>query len=130
MPAFAGCSESLGANEALLSFQVGLWETYEKEFGGGSWLIALTKQQRTVHRLPDRTELAPMVPMFAGLLARADGLDARSAGRLYDLLLGEALSRLPPGIDRLIIIPDGPLHQLPFDALKGGPDGAALATPV
>ena len=130
-PAFAsvrGLQESLAANEALLSFQVGLWETYEKEFGGGSWLIALTKQQRTVHRLPDRTEFAPIVPMFAGLLARADGLDERSAGRLYALLLAEALRRLPPGIDRLIIIPDGPLHQLPFDALKGGPDGAALAT--
>ena len=130
-PAFASVGRlqaSLGANEALLSFQVGLWETYEKEFGGGSWLIALTRQQRTVHRLPDRTELAPIVPMFAGLLARADGLDAPSAERLYDLLLAEALSRLPPGIDRLIIIPDGPLHQLPFDALKGGPDGTALAT--
>ena len=62
-------------------------------------------------------------------ITRASGRTRRaSAGRLYDLLLAEALSRLPPGIDRLIIIPDGPLHQLPFDALKGGPDGAALAT--
>jgi CHAT domain-containing protein/tetratricopeptide (TPR) repeat protein len=129
-PTFAnvrGLQESLADNEALLSFQVGLWETYEKEFGGGSWLIAVTKEQRTVHRLPDRTGLAPIVPMFAGLLARADGLDARPAARLYDLLLGEALSQLPPSIDRLIIIPDGPLHQLPFDALQGGPDGTTLA---
>ena len=93
-PTFASVrrlQESLGANEALLSFQIGLWETYEKEFGGGSWLIALTKQQRTVHRLPDRIELTPIVPMFAGLLARADGLDARSAGRFVRPAPGRGL---------------------------------------
>ena len=37
---------ALADNEALLSFQVGIWETYEGEFGGGSWLIALTRHGR------------------------------------------------------------------------------------
>ena len=80
LPAVERCSDAR-ANEALLSFQVGLWETFEKEFGGGSWLIALTKQQQTVHRLPDRDRSSRRsCPMFTGLLARADGLDAPVGG--------------------------------------------------
>ena len=118
---------TLRENEALLSFQVGLWETFQQEFGGGAWLIAVTTRQRTLHRLPDRVELASMVPVFAGLLQRADGLDGPSAARLYEVLLADAIRRLPAGIDRLIIIPDGPLHHLPFDALKDR-DGIPLAT--
>ena len=130
-PTFAGLralQSTLRANEALLSFQVGLWKTLDGEFGGGAWLIAVTKERHTIHRLPDRTELAPMVPVFNGLIARTDGLDGPSAARLYDVLLADALRQLPPGIDRLIVIPDGPLHHLPFDALRSGRDGPALAT--
>ncbi len=70
-PSFASLDDlqsALAGNEALLSFQVGLWETYEGDYGGGSWLIAVTKNRRTVHRLPDRTRLSPVVPVFVGLL--------------------------------------------------------------
>ncbi|HEY6361900.1 MAG TPA: hypothetical protein VIX63_12385, partial [Vicinamibacterales bacterium] len=41
-PTFAtldAVQSALADNEALLSFQAGIWETYEGEFGGGSWLI-------------------------------------------------------------------------------------------
>ena len=69
-----------------------------------------------------------MVPVFTGLIERADGLDGPSAARLYEVLLADAIRQLPPGIDRLIIIPDGPLHHLPFDALRSGPAGVPLAT--
>jgi CHAT domain-containing protein len=34
---------------------------------------------------------------------------------------------LPPQVDRLVIIPDGPLHRLPFDALSAGPGEPYLA---
>jgi CHAT domain-containing protein len=130
-PSFAGLralQSTLRGNEALLSFQVGLWKTFAGEFGGGSWLIAVTKDRHTVHRIPDRAELAPMVPVFNGLIARADGLDGPSAARLHEVLLADALRQLPAGVDRLIVIPDGPLHHLPFDALRSGRDGPALAT--
>jgi hypothetical protein len=130
-PSFAdlrALQSTLRPNEALLSFQVGLWETFEKEFGGGAWLIALTSGQRTLHRLPDRAQLAPMVPVFTGLLARTDGLAGPSAARLYEVLLADAIRLFPPGIERLIVIPDGPLHHLPFDALRDGRDGVPLAT--
>jgi CHAT domain-containing protein len=61
------------------------------------------------------------------MIERADGIDGPAAARLYELLLADAIRRLPAGIDRLVIVADGPLHQLPFDALRDGPDGPRLA---
>ena len=81
-PAFAtldAVQAALGEDEALLSFQIGLWETYERNFGGGSWLVAVTKRGRTVHRLPDRVPLSDAVPVFAGLLEGGQGRE--HAGR-------------------------------------------------
>lgn len=119
---------ALRADEALLSFQVGIWDTYEGEFGGGSWLIAVTRGGRSVYRIPDRAQLAPIVPVFTGLLARNDGAEATAAARLYQDLLADALNALPQGIERLILVPDGPLHRLPFDALRAARDQKPLAT--
>jgi CHAT domain-containing protein len=129
-PAFANLDAvqaALAGNEALLSFQVGIWENYEGAFAGGSWLIAVTRQGRTVHPLPDRGGLAPMMPVFTGLLARGDEVGTAAAVRLYDDLLADALQALPPGIERLILLPDGPLHRLSFDALRAGRDEDPLA---
>ena len=127
----AGLSEIRGTlrpNEALLSFQVGLSQSFDGEFGGGSWLIVLTRDTQALYKMPDRRELTPIVPMFTGLIERADGMDEASAVRLYDLLLADALAALAPSIDRLVIVPDGPLHHLPFDALRPERGGDALAT--
>ena len=120
--------QTLRPNEALLSFQVGLSQSFDGEFGGGSWLIVLTRDGQALYKMPDRRELTPIVPMFTGLIERADGMDEASGIRLYDLLLADALTALPPGIDRLVIVPDGPLHHLPFDALRPQRGGDALAT--
>lgn len=128
-PAFAtldAVQAALGEDEALLSFQIGLWETYERNFGGGSWLVAVTRHGRTVHRLPDRVPLSDAVPVFAGLLEGGHGREQLAAVRLYRDLLADAVAALPPGIARLVIIPDGALHRLPFDALRAAPDRAPL----
>ena len=128
MAGLSDIRETLRPNEALLSFQVGLSQSFDGEFGGGSWLIVLTRDGQALYKMPDRRELTPIVPMFTGLIERADGMDEASAVRLYDLLLADALTALPPGIDRLVIVPDGPLHHLPFDALRPQRGGDALAT--
>ena len=117
---------TLAEDEALLSFQVGLWTTYDGEFGGGSWLVAATRHRRAVYRLPDRAQLAPLVPVFTGLLSRGDGLEVVPAVRLYDNLLSAAVRDLPAGIRRLILVPDGVLHHLPFDALRPARDALPL----
>lgn len=40
-----------------------------------------------------------------------------SAGKLYDWLLAQPLALLPPYIKRLVVVPDGPLHEVPFELL-------------
>jgi tetratricopeptide (TPR) repeat protein len=117
---------ALAEDEALLSFQVGLWNTFEGDFGGGSWLIALTRARRTVHRLPDRVQLADIVPVFAGLLEGGSGRDAGAAVHLYRSLLADALAALPHTVTRLVIVADGILHSLPFETLRSAPDGPPL----
>ena len=127
-PAFASLGDlqsALAPNEALLSFQVGLWTTYEGDSGGGSWLIAATKTRRSVHRLPDRTRLHAIVPIFVGLLR--DGQPELPASvRLYEELVKEAIASLPPHVTRLVIVADGVLHHLPFEALRATPDDPPL----
>jgi CHAT domain-containing protein len=122
----AAVRSSLAPNEAFLSFQIGLWETYEGDDGGGSWLIAVTKERTTVHRLPDRTRLSSVIPVFAGLLKAGEGREAAAAVRLYDELLSEAIASLPLQITRLIIAPDGALHHLPFESLRVTPKSPPL----
>lgn len=123
-PDFASLStlqSSLSEHEAFLSFQVGLWKTYEGDEGGGAWLIAVTKDRTTVHRLPDRTRLSPVIPVFVGLLAATEQRARAAAARLYDELLADAVASLPPRITRLMIAADGPLHHLPFESLRPTP---------
>jgi CHAT domain-containing protein len=64
--------------------------------------------------------------VFSGLIERGDGLEAPASVRLYDELLENALSALPPTTRRLIIVPDGALHRLPFDALRPSRDAPPL----
>jgi len=128
-PQFAGLASvqaALSDNEAVLSFQIGLWQTYEGYDGGGSWLITVTKRRTTVHRLPDRTRLSPVIPVFVGLLAANEGGSVAAAVRLYHDLLADAVASLPPHITRLIIVPDGSLHHLPFESLRATPTSAPL----
>jgi tetratricopeptide (TPR) repeat protein len=128
-PVFATLDEvqsALANDEALLSFQVGLWETFEGHFGGGSWLVAITRTQRTVHRLPDRVQLSGVVPMFTGLIEAGHGREGVAAARLHRELLADALAALPSQVKRLVIVADGALHRLPFEALRATSDAPPL----
>jgi CHAT domain-containing protein len=113
---------ALRPEEALLSFQVARWEDVAGDFGGGSWVLAVTRGGVTVHRLPGRVDLRRMVRLFEGLVGRRDGSEAGPAARLYEKLLAPALAGLPPEVDRLILVPDDALHRLPFAALRASAD--------
>jgi hypothetical protein len=118
---------ALAPDEAMLSFQVGIWNTYDGDFGGGSWLLVVTRDRRAVYAIPDRSHLAPQVPVFAGLLERNDGAEVPAAVRLYRDVFSDAIEQLPPSIDRLILVPDGPLQHLPFEALRAEAHAQPLA---
>jgi CHAT domain-containing protein/tetratricopeptide (TPR) repeat protein len=120
--------QALAADEALLSFQISSWEDERGDFAGGSWLLVTTRGGTRAYRLPGRGELRPAVRLFNGTFDRRDGSEAAPAAGLYRRLLEQPLRELPPGIRRLILVPDDALHQLPFAALRSGPKAPPLAT--
>jgi hypothetical protein len=112
----------LRADEALILFLLGLDRDVYGGFGGGAWAVAVTRSGSAVWRIPDRMRLETTVPIFAGLLARRDGSEATAAVALHRELLGGGAALLGAGVRRVVIVPDGILHELPFAALRATPD--------
>jgi len=128
-PGFASLEKlrrALAPDEALLSFQIAPWEDLAGDFGGGSWLLASTRDETRVHRLPGRTELRPEINVFTGMFPARNGSEAKAASTLYKDLLGPALAKLSPGIRRLVIVPDDFVHRVPFAALRPEPGSDPL----
>ncbi len=130
--AFASLAQvqrGLGETEALLWYSIAPWEDVYGDFGGGAWLVTVTRQAVRAHRLPVSGDLEGQVSAFVGLLrnrqTRAESWSP-AAARLGATLLEPALADLPSGIDRLVIVPDGDLHVLPFETLTIGDGGLPL----
>jgi CHAT domain-containing protein/tetratricopeptide (TPR) repeat protein len=85
--------------------------------GAPTTLFVLTSEGKRAFALPPADSLAePIARMVALLESGASGEGpARALGAA---LLGPADSALPAGIARLVVVPDGPLHRVPFDALR------------
>lgn len=124
-PSLDRVREALAENEALLSFVVS--DLANRNFLGGSWLVAVTHENAKVYRIPERKELDDAVRLLAGLVGNRDGSEVAGAVRLYRDLLYEALADLAEKVDRLIILPDGPLHRLPFGLLRSEVGSEPLA---
>jgi len=120
---------ALAPEEAMLLFQTWTREpTPEAPYrDGSSWVLTVTRDSVRAHRIPDADWLQPAVEQWLGLLERRDGSEASGAARLHRELLGEALGALPPKVTRLVVVADGPLHALPFDALREKERGPLLA---
>jgi CHAT domain-containing protein len=72
----------------------------------------------TVLTLAPADSLEAAIARFEALIQSGnEGADALAAS-LGEALLAPAVARLDPGVRRLVIIPDGPLHRLAFDALR------------
>lgn len=85
--------------------------------GAPTTLFVLTRAGSRSFELPPADALAPSIARLVALLesgAPGEG-PARALGAT---LLGAADSTLPSGITRLVVVPDGPLHRVPFDALR------------
>jgi tetratricopeptide (TPR) repeat protein len=96
--------------------------------------FSVTREEIQVHRrLATFSQLNRLLGLFRlnlhrlspALLAQGDSLESEAAnlegllGRLYAALLHPLADRLAP-FERLIVVPHGPLHYLPFHALFDG----------
>ncbi len=117
---------ALRPREALLTFQLDFDSDLFGAPAGGSWVLVLTTEGSRAHRLPDRRKLTPAISIFRGLVERRDGSDGEAAGILHRQLLADALAALPQSVERLILIPDGALHRLPFALLRASPAALPL----
>jgi len=124
-PSLARLQAALDARTAILSFQLAP-EAATDGPAGNSWLAVIDQRRVRTLSVPPPGQLRPAVRAFLGLLHRSDAPERRAAARLGSWLLGEALADLPAGIDRLVIIPDPPLHELPFAALRTAAAGPPL----
>jgi CHAT domain-containing protein len=123
----AQVQRALGPREALLAFQVAPWEDPVGGFGGGSWVIAVTRRTVRAYPLPGRRELRQAVDLYTGLFEQRDGSEAAPSAHLFGQLLAPALGELPAEIDRLILVPDDALHRLPFGTLRRTAEAEPLA---
>lgn len=124
-----GIQRALPEDQALLAFALPGPDQnpeYRREVPS-AWLLVVTTHQANAFRIPARGILQEQVRIFEGLFANRDGSEARAATRLYRDLLEDALQNLPPSVKRLILIPDGPLHRVPFEALRSEPERKPLA---
>lgn len=129
-PGLAALQAELEPGEAFLGYQV--WGAASAgplpAIPSSSWVLVVTHAEARAVRIPDAPELALQTELLAALLERRDGSEFAGAVRLYRSLVAPALDALPPGISRLWIAPDGPLHQLPFGALRADAGAAPLGT--
>ncbi len=128
LPTLAEVQAQLGEGEGMLIFQLFDREGAESAYlRGSSWVLAISKSAVRAVRIPEAVaeRLPGEVDLLAGLVARRDGSEERGARTLHEQLLDEALQSLGPQLARLVVIPDGPLHRLPFEALRDA-QGRAL----
>ena len=106
------------AGGALLNYLVGVDKTYLLVFtkNGPQSKVDLQAYEIKV----GRDELGVRTENFRNLLAQRNPDFSEAAGRLYDLLLRPARRQLE-GRTNVIIAPDGPLWNLPFQALQSAP---------
>lgn len=126
LPTLAEVQAALDEREAILSYQLADDHDALGAPEGGAWLWVIARDRVEVHPLPERRVLDRQLAFVTGLFARRDDREAPAMARLHRDLVAPALASLPPGVDRLIVVPDGALWSLPFAALRSTPQGEPL----
>jgi CHAT domain-containing protein len=118
----------LGAQEiaqALPDSATAVLEYVAGSEGAPTTLFVLSRAGLQARVLSSGDTLAPVIRRLVALLEAGGAPDAlaRTVGAR---LLQPAADLLPPGVTRLVIIPDGYLHRVPFDALRLADGSAAI----
>jgi len=128
-PTLAGMQSALGEGQALVSYQIWkrdptLHSPYEH---GTSWAIVTTRGSVQAVPIAGGEDLEEEIKLWLPLLERGDPAEPAGGGRLATQVLAPVTAKLGPEIRQLLIVPDGPLHRVPFDALRTSPGGPLAA---
>ena len=128
-PTLSDVQTALGERQALVSFQIWkrdptLHSPYEH---GTSWAIVATRRSAYAVPIEGGEDLEEEVRLWLPLLEQGDGSELAGARRLGSQILGPVIAGLGPEIRQLLIVPDGPLHRVPFDALPVSAGGVLTA---
>lgn len=113
---------ALHAREAMLWFSIGPAKDLYDDFGGGAWVLVITRDGVSTHRLAPAVAFDRQVAALIGLLGQRDARQsawAPAAEAVGRTLLAGALGALPSDAEHLTIVSDGILHRLPFESLPG-----------
>jgi CHAT domain-containing protein/tetratricopeptide (TPR) repeat protein len=101
---------ALDSRTALVEYVAGRRETPSTAF-------VVTHDTAIAVTMPSLDSLGPSIERFVTLLS--SGTDPRGLGAsLGSVLVGPLTSALSSTIDHLVIVPDGGLYRVPFDALR------------
>lgn len=123
-PRSASAARPLGVSEladALPDDSIAILELVTGGGGAPTTLFVLARDSGTpgvrAYVLPAADSLVDDIARLLALLERGD--DPRALERrLGAVLLDSALAELPVAVTRLVLVPDGPLHRVPWDALR------------
>ena len=118
---YAGVRERL-AGRAILSYVLG---------EEGSFAFLATEAGLSFARLPAAPAIESMIEPYLRFLQLDEGgpfKGARAGRLLFETLLGPFEAELAASPRRIIVVPDGLLHYLPFETLVEGGEGGAGKT--
>ncbi len=92
--------------------------------GAPTTLFVVTRSGTRAYLLPSADSLAAPIRRLVAML-ETGGNPTGIALTLGAALVAPAAESLPARVTRLLVIPDGPLHRIPFDVLRL-PDGRAV----
>jgi len=103
----ARARQALAPNEAILVFRTGERQSYV-------WQV--TRDRLSLRVLPDEKILTQLVTRFRADILAGQALASEAGKKLFFEIIGEFSLRKSTYI-RWTLVPDGPLHELPFAAL-------------
>lgn len=102
---------------ALPDDQTALLEYVTGPADAPTTLFAITRRSARAYRLPPSDSLANDVARLAAFVENNVNASAPAAA-LGAALIAPAIGELPSSVTRLVVVPDGVLHRVPFGALR------------